>query len=226
MPRRISIDNKEPDGAVLPIMSKQPTAVEPEPQLSELDGELQNKSSNASISAFCAFPTGVKFAGERSDEEIVLLMRAHIITNVPWLVISLVLILAPIIIFPVITSIGALPSLEGGLAAVLFLFWYLGTFTYAFLNFLSWYFNAYIVTNKRIVDIDWYSIVHKEVSYADLDKVQDITPIQVGVLAGLFDYGTVNVQTAGTVPYIEFDNVPHPQLVVRKIQELVDKATK
>jgi len=233
MPKRISIDSKEPDEATGSPAPSGPVIVKPEnkekkpePELSELNRELESKSSHSSISAFCAFPTGVKFAGERSDEEIVLLMRAHVVTNVPWLAITLGLILAPVILLPLLSSIGVLPDFSGGLATVLFLFWYLGALTYAFLNFLSWYFNAYIVTNKRLVDIDWYSIVHKEVSYADLDKVQDITPIQVGVIAGLFDFGTVNVQTAGTVPYIEFDNVPHPTLVVRKIQELVAEATK
>ena len=72
-----------------------------------------------------------------------------------------------------------------------------------------------------MVDIDWYSLLHREMSLAQISKIQDVNAIQVGVLAGLFDYGLVTIQTAGEAPNFDFTNVPHPQLVVQKIQELM-----
>jgi hypothetical protein len=42
------------------------------------------------------------------------------------------------------------------------------------------------------------------------------------VLAGVFDYGNVTIQTAGELPNFDFTNVPHPQLVVNKIKELAN----
>ena len=101
------------------------------------------------------------------------------------------------------------------------LFWYLAGFTYAFINFLFWFFNVYIVTDKQIVDIDWYSVISHKLSSAPIVKVQDITARRVGVVAGVFDFGDVTIQTAGELPNFDFTNVPHPQLVVNKIKELL-----
>jgi len=185
-----------------------------------VDGALREKSGGF-LAAFAAFPKHAKFSGEMEDEGVILLMRAHVVTNIPWLLIGLILIIAPPLVYPWAINLELIPLLPSGLKTVLTLLWYLGVFAYIFLNFLYWYFNVYIVTNERVVDIDWYSLLHREMSLAQISKIQDVNAIQVGVLAGLFDYGLVTIQTAGEAPNFDFTNVPHPQLVVQKIQELM-----
>lgn len=189
------------------------------------DQEIMQASKSSVMSAFFAFPQDAHFAGEQDDEEIILLMRAHIITTVPWIVATIVLIILPIMILPLFGALGVLNGIGFGMVFSLLVFWYLCTFTFAFINFLYWYFNVYIVTNQRIVDVDWYSLVHREVNVSQISKIQDITANQIGVLSGLFDYGHVLIQTAGTEPNFEYSNVPHPQLVARKLQELLEAAT-
>lgn len=183
------------------------------------DKELEEKSGSSVFAAFAAFPKGINFTGEHDGEEIILLLRAHPITNAPWILIAILLLLIPLVIFPFLGVLGLPVGPGAGLA--FFLLWYLGSFTYAFLNFLSWYFNVGIITNERVVDIDWNSITNREVTMALISKIQDVTPKQIGVLFSIFDFGSIFVQTAGTEPNIEFLNVPHPQLVARKIQELM-----
>jgi hypothetical protein len=41
-----------------------------------------------------------------------------------------------------------------------------------------------------------------------------------GVVRTMFDYGDVFVQTAGEVPRIEFEAVPHPDKVAKILREL------
>ena len=174
--------------------------------------------------AFITMPKDTRFQGEDDDETIILLLRAHLITNVPWIVAAILMLLAPVFFFPLLFMTNVLPPLPAGFKFVSIIFWYLGTTTYALLNFLNWYFNAGIITDRRVVDIDWNSLTHREVTIAMLSKIQDVTPSLVGVLGGIFDYGHVHIQTAGTLPNIEFLSIPHPQSVANKIQELTQQS--
>ncbi len=217
---RIAVDSVEPDKSV---------SVKPEPKppvaaaVNATDEELKKVSSTSTLAAFTAFPEGIFFSGEGEDEEIILLLRAHVITNVPWVLTALGLTLLPLILVPVAGAAGLGSMFGAGASLAFVLVWYLGLFTYSFINFLYWYFNVGIVTNERVVDIDWNSLTHKEVTTALISKIQDVTPKQIGVLAAIFDYGSIYVQTAGTEPNIEFLNVPHPLLVTKKIQELMQQ---
>lgn len=219
---RIRVDHIEPDRE---DKKKKERVAEEEKELTTKQ-ELKRKSGSAVMSAFSAYPQAIHFSGEHEEEKIILLLRAHIITNVPWILISIFLALVPMVIFPLALALGILPPVGLGMSVVLTLLWYLGIFTYAFLNALYWYFNVGIVTDERVIDIDWNSITHRDVATAQMSQVQDVREVQSGPLAGIFDFGDVMAQTAGTEPNIEFLKVPHPQLVVRTIQELMTREEK
>jgi hypothetical protein len=229
---RISLNNiNNPPPADPPKNQGQPIEVPPEePEVKTpsppgpvsadaLDGELQDKSGSSVFAAFSAFPRDVTFADEQEGENIILLLRAHIITNVPWILVSLVLLVLPLIVFPLIGAAG-LP-LGVGRGLILFLLWYLVTFTYAFLSFLYWYFNVYIVTDERVVDVDWYAVLYHKVSSAQIAHIEDVSASQGGFFASVFDYGNIQIQTAAEQENFEFVNVPHPQLVAKEIQKLM-----
>lgn len=212
---RIKVDNLEPDLQVEEIRDPR------FPLEMTTDEELRQKSGGAVTSSFCAFPTSVHFSGEHNDEEIILLLRAHLVTLVPRLLLIIILAILPIAILPVSILAGIFPSIGPGFGLILVLLWYLGLFTYGFLNILYWYFNVGIITSERIVDVDWNSVTNRDVATAMVSKIEDVKEDQIGALSGVFDFGSVYVETAGNEPNIEFLNVPHPQLVIRKIQELM-----
>ncbi len=218
---RISIDDSHTN--VIPPV--EPVVVGRDPAFpNELttDEELKKKSGSAVFTAFCAYPKAIHFSGKHAGEEIILLLRAHLITNVRWILISFILVLVPTVILPFLVASNVFPVSVGS-EIVITIFWYLGVFTYVFLNTLYWYFNVGIITDERVVDVDWNSLVHHDVALSLMSQIQDVRAERIGVLTAIFDYGHVHVQTAGTEPNIEFLNVPHPQLVVRIIQELMAK---
>ena len=88
-------------------------------------------------------------------------------------------------------------------------------------NFLSWYFNVGIGTNHRVIDIDFHSLLYKEVTIALLEKVEDVTSKTSGFFSAIFNYGNVFLQTAGTEANIEFMNIPRPALIVKIVNQLV-----
>lgn len=177
------------------------------------------------FASFCPNPIGVSFIDQEKDEEILLFLRRHFITNVPWLLISLILALLPIVIVAVISkfSIFILPNFSPTLLILAFMLYYLVVLTFIFVNFITWYYNISLVTNKRIVDIDFSGLLYKNVAATTLALVQDVSYTQIGVIPAFFDYGDVNVQTAGTLENFDFTAVPHPQRVVQIIANLIGK---
>lgn len=165
-------------------------------------------------------PIRAKFNGQESGEEIVFLLRRHWVTNLPWVFGSLVALVFPSLLFnfPEIFGI-AFPS-----ARVYFIFtliWFLFVFGFVFERFLNWYFNVYVFTNKRIVDIDFWGMFYTEVSEAPLDKIQDVTYKMGGIFQVMFNYGDLFIQTAAEEQEFEFKAVPRPAYVHDKITDYV-----
>jgi hypothetical protein len=91
---------------------------------------------------------------------------------------------------------------------------------FVFEKFLTWFFNLSIVTDERIVDVDFINITTKKISVADLDKIQDVTFTNNGVFGTIFNFGDVIVQTAAELPEFIFEAVPQPASVANILQRL------
>lgn len=183
----------------------------------------QKKSSKSFLSAFYSYPVGVKFETQEDTEEIILLLRRHVVTNLLWIIISIILIFAPAAIFPFLNFL--LPfSVPLNFQIVGIIIWYGLVGSFIFMNFLSWYFNVYIVTNERVVDVDFYNLTYKKIASAQLNRVQDVTIRSGGVIRTLFNFADVYIQTAGTEPNFVFEAVPNSDVVAREILELCENS--
>jgi membrane protein YdbS with pleckstrin-like domain len=178
--------------------------------LERLPGHTHNP-----FASYCNYPEKVNFETKEEKEKIVLFLRQHPIVNLKWILIALVLILVPS--FALGFNNNFLP---GNFRFIAILCWYLATSGYIFQNFLSWFFNVYIVTDERVVDVDFVNLIYKEVSDANIDKIQDVTYTMGGVARTFFNYGDVTIQTASEVPNFDFLAVPNPDKVVKILQEL------
>lgn len=171
----------------------------------------------SSLAAFVPRPDNVRFETQEKREKIVLLLRRHVITNLPWLLVSLGMIFLPWLVIQFI-SFDFVPwnyrliSLVG---------WYLLTFAFAFERFLTWLFNVNILTDERVVDIDFPSILYRDITSTKIDQVQDVSVKVGGFVRSLFNYGDVWIQTAGTVPEICFEAVPRPTQVAEILNDLI-----
>lgn len=151
------------------------------------------------------------------DEKIILLLRQHPITQVKFVVAVIVMVLLPLL-FGASDIFGFLPiryQFAAGLG------WYLLTFGFVLETFLNWFYRVFIITDERIIDVDFISMVHKDVSTTKIDKIEDVTSLNTGFFSSLIDYGTVIIQTAATKQEIQFENVPHPARVTSLLNELI-----
>jgi hypothetical protein len=174
--------------------------------------------SGGALAAFVAEPRNMKFENQHENEKVLLVLRQHPVLNLIWITIALLMGLAPLVVFPILPFATVFPGIFSFFALIL---WYLLVTAYVIESFLHWYFNLYIITDERIIDVDFYSLIYKEVSEAKLDKVEDVTATTAGFLGAVFNYGTIAVQTAAERRQFEFAAGPYPARVTKFLNELI-----
>lgn len=172
--------------------------------------------------SFFQSPGKIKFDRQEESENIVLFLRQHPIVNIFWVSTVFLLIVMPAILIFVdeLLGLGYLLQIPINLFVGGLIIYYLLILAYGFEQFLSWYFNVYIVTNMHIVDINFYSLLAKEVVEISLDDIEVIASHTAGILGSLFNFGTVEIETAAETKRIHFEKVPRPDLVSDTVQDL------
>lgn len=179
--------------------------------------DLEHDHTHNPLAAFCYLPNSIRFLNQDPEEKIVLFLRRHPITNVGAIITAVLLFAAPSIFgsFPLFGSFATPYKL------VFLLLWYLIGIAYVYEKFLDWYFSVFIVTDERVIDVDFINLIYREISAANIDKIQDTTVQAGGAVMALFNYGNVYIQTAAEVPNIEFNKVPKPDKVARVLRNLI-----
>jgi membrane protein YdbS with pleckstrin-like domain len=177
--------------------------------------DLPGHSHNP-LSAFCYYPDNVKFVNEDPQEKVILLLRKHPITNLRWLLTGFAMILSPAI-FSVLPVFDFVPFRYLLIGAMI---WYLVCFAYMFEKFLTWFFHVNIVTDERIIEVDFTHLLYREITDANIDHIEDVTVEMAGAIRTIFNFGNVYVQTAAEVPRIDFEAIPHPDRVSKILREL------
>ena len=176
------------------------------------------------LRSYAELPRGVSYQDQEVGERVAILLRRHPATNFRWAIVAL-----SAAVFPIIFSLLPLYDIGlGGLAQIpihiqqlLNLFWYTLIVGYVLQNMLIWYYNVYLITNQRIVDIDFHGLMHYASDEAALHQIQDVSHNQKGLWQVLFRYGTVHIQTVGTRQNLDFERVPRPSRVADIVTDLL-----
>lgn len=182
---------------------------------------LFEKDSGSAFASMVVLPKHVCFQSQNEDEDVFILLRQHWAVNIPWIVNLLIGIAIPFIVVALLSRVPDNGELiKFSMIIAIWIGWYVVLATYSFLQFLKWYFNAYIVTNERIIDIDFFGLLNHKTSEASLENIEDVSSGHIGIWQNLFDFGTVKIQTAAETLEFRFDNVPKPGYVQDKIMDL------
>lgn len=95
---------------------------------------------------------------------------------------------------------------------------------YAIRVFVAWYYNVFIITNKRVIDIDQRGFFERIVSEADFSEIQDVSHRRKGIWQTIFRYGDVRIQIADTDIGLEIKNVRAPEETQQLISDLLHPA--
>jgi membrane protein YdbS with pleckstrin-like domain len=76
-----------------------------------------------------------------------------------------------------------------------------------------------LVTDRSLVQIMQKTLFIRKVSRLSMSNVEDVNEEQRGILASIFNFGTLTVQTAGTMENFIFTLCPHPAELADRIIE-------
>ncbi len=169
----------------------------------------------------------VHFKGQKAGEEILLIVRRHwfnIARQFIYLFFVFALIALAFVYFP--NLFPYLTTTDGYLFFLLLLnFLVLLVWITSFIVWIDYYFDVWIITTKRIVNIEQRGLFVRHVSELEHENIQDITTEVKGFIPTLLNYGEVFIQTAAEKERFLFHSVPRPYHIkdlvmnLQKIQE-------
>jgi uncharacterized membrane protein YdbT with pleckstrin-like domain len=160
------------------------------------------------------------------DEELVFFLRRHPITLLSLFIGYALVIILPFGIWSYLlefqpqllaSEVSRTIILLGGSAFFLFAWLFL------FQAFLDYYLDTWIVTTKRILNIEQTGLFGRTVSELRLYRIQDVTATVNGMAATFFNYGEVEIQTAAEHTHFLFEQVGNPNQIAKVILELSEK---
>lgn len=145
-------------------------------------------------------------------------------TIIGLLVIYLVAIVAVAAIFTLIVLLapGTFNTASASVTTQLSAIMIVGAFLLVLILFTITYIyrqSRLIITDRSLVQVVQRTLFIRKVSRLSLSNVEDVSAEQRGILASIFDYGTLLVQTAGERDNFEFSWCPHPNLLADRIVE-------
>lgn len=155
----------------------------------------------------------IKKINLKAGEEVVSVVRHDVLTLWLRILAAFLLIVLPFfLIFPLFKM--------GYWGVVIFLFLIALGLAYGLRVFVVWYYNAFIITNQRIIDIDQRGFFERIVSEAPYEKIQDASYRVRGIFGTVFHYGDVRIQTAGATVELEIHNISCPETIQQLIVDL------
>lgn len=157
------------------------------------------------------------------DEKLVFFLRRHPITLITVIFGYLLLLASPFLIIGYFRTFQPELVLSASVQALLVFggsAFFLFAWLFLFQLFLDYYLDSWIVTNKRILNIEQNGLFGRVVSELRLYRIQDVTAMVNGFAKTMFNYGEVEIQTAGERERFMFEEIPHPNRVAKTILEL------
>lgn len=175
--------------------------------------------------AFFDKPEHISFIEQEPSEKIELFLRQHAVTNVGWIFVTILTTLAPVIVLQLDSAfkINLFTNVPNILLVDGLILWYMLVLAYTLEKFLYWYYNIYIVTNIHIVDVDFFSLLLRRITDLELKDIESVRTEMGGIIRPLFNFGHVIIETAAKEQRALFEDVPHPDVVADRIEDLRGK---
>lgn len=154
------------------------------------------------------------FQTQDPDEKIIRIIHRHPLTLIKemFFVVALILISLTAMVFYFEYNIWYVFVI----AFVIFLF----SIITAFYTYFVWEKDVFVITDKRVVDVEQKSLFIKSQKEAPIDKIQDVSFNINGILGSLFRYGDIKIQTASDTSLCLGD-ISHPEQIQRVIFDLI-----
>lgn len=178
------------------------------------------------LSNFYFMYVNKQIPNRQEGEELVLFLRRHGIILVSHFIIFTLLALVPVGLYIFLSQFYAdlmTGEIYKAIQLLVVSLYYLFLILFFYNSFIDYYLDVWIVTSRRIINIEQKGLFNRMISEHELDKIQDVSAQQKGIWQTFFTYGNVNIQTAGEVPMFTFRQVDNPFEIAKTINHLLQQ---
>lgn len=161
----------------------------------------------------------------KADEKVLLVAAHHWFVFFRQLIGLALLFLLPFFALPILSifiGAGGL-SIPAGYGFFFASFWALILWQMLFAKWTDFYFDIWIITNWRVIDIEQKGFFNRDTAtLLNLDKIEDVATRLNSVIGNLLGFGDIQIQTAATHREFVFKEAANPlaiEKILRKAQE-------
>jgi len=172
-----------------------------------------------------------RFKDLRQDEKIIKVIHRswfYLFQQFFFLIVIVIVFILGIFFVPIF-----FPDLVGKIdrSIVLFAqnFFLLAIWLYGFMLWIDYFFDIWIITSERIINIEQKGMFARKASELRFQKIQDITTEVTGFMPTIFNYGDVRIQTAGENEEFIFRTIPDPyntKNIIMNLQKQAEESSK
>lgn len=138
------------------------------------------------------------------DENVTAIVHKH------WLV-GIKEIIIPSASF--VLALGLVVLRQSTLAVAVAALWGTCSLVWWMRNFLDYYLDVWVITDRGIIDLEWLGWFHRQSSRILYSDIQGVSTEVSGIAATLLRYGTVSVEKISTGSKISLPFCPRPRSV-------------
>ncbi len=154
------------------------------------------------------------------DEHIVFEVRKHWFLIASELSIVAIFAMVPLLVFAILSAIPVEFDLGGNIFGgfvAFYAIWLLVCWVAGFIFWTNYFLDVWVITNKKLVDVEQRGLFKRQISVLELDKIQDVTSDVSGFVATFMDFGKIHVQTAGAQREFYISDIENPNEVRQKL---------
>lgn len=156
-----------------------------------------------------------------TGEKLVRVVRKHWAIFARDIFATLIAGIVPFLCWALIMRVGIFPdtTLVATLALYVGYLWLLLVWITLFIIWTEYFLDVWIITNRRIFNIQQVGLFHRQSSSCDIENIQEIVVRTDSFFQTLLHYGTLQIHTAGpSGEHISTEGVPHPERIRAAIQ--------
>lgn len=146
------------------------------------------------------------------DDHWVILLRPIVFLLLGWILFAFLFFSADLAT-AVSPSVRSILHLLGFIILVI-------THHFFFLMLLQWKVSGLILTNKRILDVQFIPLIKDDIVHIDISKINKIEKRKHGLVRNILNYGDVQIELTNTQGAVELKYVPHPSRFVNRVEEI------
>lgn len=86
--------------------------------------------------------------------------------------------------------------------------------------FMDWYFDAWLLTNTSVIDVDWNGFFNRSSNRVEYHMVEGVSYEFLGVMQTIFRFGNTYLQRIGTGGILTLEDAINPKKVETQVLKL------